>query len=176
MSLEDLSPPDRPARPSELDDPEAADPQAIWAYLRTAGSALKPRESNVEWYRDGGGGCIYASSGSSVAMFNVPIYLPQGAEVKNLRMYYNDTAVDNCVAWFTVYDDYGGVHEEWEISSSGDSGTGHVTTEEFSHMIDYSLYSYVINWRPNELGTACRYAGSLSTMLRRWGRPTYPRC
>lgn len=162
LSPEDLSPPDRPATLSDLDDPEVADPQATWAYLRTAGSALKPRESNVEWYREGGGGCIYASSGSSVAMFNVPIYLPQGAEVNHLRMYYNDTAAaTNCVAWFTVYDDYGEVHEEWEISSSGDAGPGYVTTEEFSHTVDYSLYSYVINWRANELGTDMQVCGFL---------------
>jgi hypothetical protein len=162
MSLEGLSPPDRPATPSSLDDPEAADPQAIWAYLRTAGSALKPRESSVEWYGvPDKAGCIYASDGSASAIFNAPVYLPQGAEVNNLRMYYNDTAVENCVAWFTVYDDYGEVHEEWEISSSGDSGTGYVTTEAFSHMVDYSLYSYVINWRPNELGTSMQVCGFL---------------
>lgn len=163
MSLEGLSPPDRPATLSDLDDPEAADPQATWARLRTAGSALKPRESSVEWYGvPAAAGCIYASSGSASAIFNVPVYLPQGAEANYLRMYYNDTAAaTNCTAWFTVYDDHGNVHEEWMIASIGDSGAGNAVTEEFAHTIDYSLYSYVINWRPNELGTDMQVCGFL---------------
>ena len=154
-----LSPPDRPESPSDLDEPGAGDPQATWANLRVAGSALKPRESNVEWYGAGGGGCIYAAGGSSAAMFNVPVYLPQGAEVNYLRMHYYDSVSANAAAWFTVYDQDGQVYEEWEVTSTGDGGTGQSVTAEFSHTVNYDLYSYVINWRPNELSSGMQVCG-----------------
>ena len=159
VDLQALSPPDRPETASDLDEPEAADPQATWAYLRVAGSALKPRESNVEWYGAGGGGCIYAASGSTSATFNVPVYLPQGSEVNHLRFYYSDTAATNSMAWFTVYDLYGQIHAEWPVASTGDAGTGYATTAEFSHTVNYDSYSYVINWRPNELGSDMQVCG-----------------
>ena len=114
----------------------------------------------MEWYGAGGGGSIYATSGSANAVFNVPVCLPNGATIEYFRMYYNDTnSSTNCRAWFTVYDLYGDVIEEWGISSSGDSGTGFRTTDAFSHTIDYSLYSYVINWRPYDLGSDMQVCG-----------------
>lgn len=151
------TPPDQPARVDAVD----AEPAATYnASLRISGAAVKPRESNVEWTGVGGaGGCIYASSGSTNAVFNTPLYLPQKATIKYFRMYYNDqNASKNCSAWFTVYDLYGVVVEEWGISSSG-TGKTYVTTSEFTHEIDYDLYSYVVNWRPYELGSDMQVCG-----------------
>jgi hypothetical protein len=151
------SPPDQPA---VVDAADVEVAQTYNAYLRIAGAALKPRESNVEWSGVGGaGGCIYASSGSSNAVFNAPVYLQQGATVKYFRMYYNDqNASTNCSASFTVYDLYGVVADEWDVSSSG-TGKTFVTTSEFTHTVDYGYYSYVVNWRPYDLGTDMQVCG-----------------
>lgn len=130
------------------------------ASLRLSGATLKPRESNVEWSGAGGGGCISASSGSTLSVFNVPVTLPNGSEIFYFRMYYKDTNNStNSRSWFTVYDLYGATVEEWGVDSSGDSGNGYVTTEKFKHTVDYSKYSYVINWRPNELGLDMQVCG-----------------
>lgn len=129
-------------------------------FFRISGSALKPRESSVEWTGSGGGGCIYASSGSTFAVFNVPVTLPQGSKISYFRMYFNDTNVSiDSAAWFTVYDLYGSMVAEWGVNSSGSAGNGYQTTSEFSHTIDYDLYSYVINWRPNDLGADMQICG-----------------
>ena len=155
-----LSPPDLSSLPSGLD--EAATPlQTYNAYLRIAGAALKPRESSVEWTGvAGAGGCVYASSGNESAVFNAPVYLPQGATVKYFRMYYDDThASSNSSAWFTVYDLYGVVQDEWGVSSNGDGGQNYGTTAEFTHTVDYASYSYVVNWRPYELGSDMQVCG-----------------
>jgi hypothetical protein len=152
-----LSPPDRPDAVDALDSEIN---QSYNASVRIAGSALKPRESNVEWRGvTGAGGCIYASSGSEVAVFSMPVYLPQGATLRYFRMYYNDQhASKNCSAWLTVYDLYGEVEEEWGVASSG-TGKTYATTSQLSHEIDYALHSYVINWRPNELGSDMQVCG-----------------
>ena len=151
-----LSPPDS----ANVESPEAI----LASYdsnLRFSGAVLKPRESYVEWTGvSGAGGCIYASSGSSNAVFNTPVQLPQGAVVKYFRMYYNDTNVDtNSTAWFTVYDWYGVVQVEYGVVSSGSSGTSYATTAEITQTIDYSMYSYVINWRPYDLGSDTQVCG-----------------
>jgi len=151
------SPPDQPHRVDPLD----ADAQVTYnAYLRVAGSALKPRESNVEWSGAGGGGCIFASAGSIWAVFNTPIYLAQGSTVKYIRMYYDDTNVNlNSCAWFTVYNRYGSIVQENGVCSTGSAGNGYSTSTEFTRTIDYSLYSYVINWRPYDLGSDTQVCG-----------------
>ena len=153
------SPPDRVSL-AGVADAEAMD-ATYNAYLRIVGAALKPRESNVEWTgASSAGGCIYASSGFASAVFNVPVTLPQGATVKYVRMYYHDTnASVNSSGWFTVYDLYGQVVDEWQMDSSGDTGNGYVTTAEFTHTIDYGSYSYVLNWRPNDLGASMQICG-----------------
>ena len=155
------------ADPGSPPDTYAASPaaeteiaQTYNAFLRISGAVLKPRESTVDWYGAGGGGCLYASAGSTFATFNTPIYLPQGSTVKFLRMYYNDTNADkNSHAWFTVYDLYGQIVLEMGAASTGSSGNGYATTEEFTHTINYDSYSYVVNWRPNDLGSDMQVCG-----------------
>ncbi len=150
------SPPDKPNAIDPLDAKEA---NPYDSELRVAGATLKPRQSDVEW-DCGTGGMVYASSGDYTTVFNVPLYLPQGATVEYLRMYYYDTnSSENCIGWFTVYDLFGSVVEEFHVYSSGDSGNNFTTTSEFSHTIDYSQYSYVLNWRPNELGSDMQLCG-----------------
>lgn len=149
-----------PDRPTTIDGADASPAQSYNAFLRISGAALKPRESDVEWYGAGGGGCIYASSGNLNAVFNTPVYLPQGATVKYMRLYYNDTnASTNSTAWFTVYDLYGQLVLEKSASSTGGSGTGYATTLELTHTVNYESYSYVVNWRPNELGNDMQVCG-----------------
>ena len=152
-----ISPADRAAAPDALN---AAPTQGYDSYLRIAGSALKPRESTVDWSGSGGGGCIFASAGSTYAVFNTPVYLPQGATVKYMRMYYNDTNDTlNSSAWFTVYDLYGDIVGEYGVNSSGDTGNGYATTTEFTQTVDYANYAYVVNWRPYDLGSDTQICG-----------------
>ena len=131
------------------------------SYLRISGAALKPRESNVEWRGvSGRGGCVYAESGNEEAVFNTPVYLPQGSVVKFLRMYVNDTheTIDS-TAWFSVYDLYGVLVEEHDVSSSGISGTGYATTLEFTTTVNYDAHSYMVNWRPKVIGDVMQICG-----------------
>jgi hypothetical protein len=156
---EDLSPPDLPALPAGLDQIEEV--KNGLSSLRVAGSAMRPRDSDVEW---GHGphpneGCTFAISGVPARCWTTPLYLPQGATVKHLRMYFNDTSSANSEGWFTVYDLYGVVVEEWDVQSSGSSGTSFRQTGEFTHTINYDSYSYVLKWRPNDTGTDMQLCG-----------------
>jgi hypothetical protein len=74
-------------------------------------------------------------------------------------MYYNDTSTNNSVGWFTQYDLYGDVVNEWNVSSTGDTGKGFRDSAAIDHEIDYQSYSYVLNWRPNVTGSAMQLCG-----------------
>ena len=148
------------AGPEDVGPEVAAPNQSYNATVRISGSALKPRESYVEWSGvSGAGGCIYATSGNPLAVLSTPVYLPEGSTIRYFRMYYNDQNVDtDASAWLTAYDLYGMVDVEWGVSTSG-TGKTYVTTEQLDHEIDYSLHSYMINWRPYELGSDMQVCG-----------------
>jgi hypothetical protein len=146
------------AGPVEVEDvaPAASLPLAA---IRVAGSVFKPRNSSVGWASTGGGGSIYASSGSPSETWNVPVYLPQGSIVDRIRMYYYDTSSSNCMGWFTVYDLNGNIVDEWSVTSSGSGGNGYNDSDPINHTINYTAFSYVLNWRPLQLGTTMRLNG-----------------
>lgn len=127
--------------------------------IRIAGSTLRPRESDVDYSVGDGGGCVYAGAGSSETIWNTPIWLPPGARVHSVRLYYYDASAANAIGWFTIYDLYGNIVDEWSVSSVGSSGNGFQDTVVIDHNIDYSVYSYAVNWRPEVIGEAMQLCG-----------------
>lgn len=154
-----FSPADLPAtavqdvRPSSPDAPDAL---VSW---RITGSALKPRQNDVSYTINANGSCTYVTSGSTFTTWNVAPMLPQGAVVSTMRIYYYDTSASNSLAWFTVYDLYGNIVQEWSVSTSGNLGNGFNDTSPINHTIDYSLYSYLLNWRPIVTGATMQLCG-----------------
>lgn len=126
---------------------------------RVVGSALKPRENNVSYSVDSNGGCAYVTAGSNFTVWNTPIHLPNGSVIDTLRMYFNDTSGFDSTGWFTVYDLYGTIEDEWNVSSTGSLGSSFTDSGPINHTIDYSVYSYVINWRPNVTGSTMQLCG-----------------
>ena len=151
-----LSPPDLPLRIDPLDSEERV---SYNAFIRVAGSVLRPRESDVDWGVNNQGGCLYAVSGDQYTWFNTPFYLEQGSTIKYFRMYYNDqNASSNSFAFLTIYDLFGNVVDEFGVSSNG-TGENYATTAEFEHVVDYDTYSYVINWSSYSLGSTQQVCG-----------------
>lgn len=154
--------PARAASSAGLDPvrPESEAPSGLLIEsLRIAGSALRPRVSSDGTAVNLDGGCIYNSSGSATGVLNVPLQLPEGANVLTLRMYYFDTSASNSTAWFTVYDLYGSIVEEFSVASAGNAGNSFNDSAPIDHLIDPSLYSYVLNWRPTVAGATMQLCG-----------------
>jgi hypothetical protein len=122
-------------------------PVLVEGQIRIAGSVLRPRGSEPT-FSSTAGGCIYALT-EGWQVWNAPVYLPQGAMVTQMRFYFSDgSASADSWAWFTAYDYQGFVEDEWGAPSFGSTGSGYVTIEDINHVIDYTQYSYVVNWRP----------------------------
>lgn len=156
IAPERLSPPDSLNLPNQVEAPEAISALVSW---RVTGSALKPRENDVSYTVNGNGSCTYVTAGDASTVWNIEPDLPQGTTVDTLRMYYYDTSGSNSSAWFTVYDLYGTIIQEWPVYSSGNSGNSFYDSVAINHTIDYSVYSYLINWRPNVSGSTIQLCG-----------------
>ena len=76
-----------------------------------------------------------------------------------MRFYFYDGDASDSWAWFTVYDYEGFVEDEWGARSFGNTGSGYVTIEPINHVVDYSTYSYVVNWRPVVPGSTMKVCG-----------------
>ena len=154
-AAESFSPPDVPLVPNEEDIIEGGG-LISW---RVTGATLKPRENDVSYTVNGDGSCAYVTAGDASTVWNTPLHLPNGSVVDTLRMYYYDTSASNTTAWFTVYDLYGGIVDEWAVSSSTSGGNSFNDSAQINHTIDYSVYSYVINWRPIVTGSTLQLCG-----------------
>lgn len=141
-----------------VSEPEPAD-LGVLRSLRFAGSVLRQRTSADGTDVNVTGGCIYNSSGSSFGVLNTPVFLPDGATVETLRMFYYDTSASDSTGWFTVYDLYGAIVQEFPVSSSGTPGNSFNDSLPIGHVIDHSIYSYVLNWRPNVAGATMQLCG-----------------
>jgi hypothetical protein len=125
-------------------------PTAVWnKSLRYVGNTLKPRENDVNYSVLGQGGCVHVISGDVYEVWNVPLTLPEGVQVQWLRMYTYDADAGTAMrGWFTKYDLYGNIVQEWPVASA-DGGYNYADVQIVpAETIDYSAYSYVINWQP----------------------------
>lgn len=143
--------------PADLSEADAV--TAVWDH-RIVGSTLKPRVNDVSYATNGSGGCAYVTAGSAFTVWNTPIIVPDGANVQYLRIYVNDTSASNIQGWFSIYDLFGGLVQEFGIASSGTPGETWFDTPAINHVIDYSLYSYVVNMRPNGTGSTLQFCGA----------------
>ena len=151
-----FSPPDGPAANNLVEEVVEGGGLVSW---RATGSALKPRENDVSYTYSGGGGCSYVTAGDASTVWNTPIHLHNGSVIDTLRMYYYDTSGSNTTAWFTIYDLYGSIVDEWNVSSSNNVGNSFSDSSQINHTIDYSVYSYMINWRPIVSGSSIQLCG-----------------
>ncbi len=156
ISAAALSPPDRPDF-----DPNRPDtvPELLSNVVsqRITGYVFRPSNSITGFAPSSG--CIYATSNAHIN-FNTPLYLPQGAEIRQVRMFFYDaSATHNSTAWLMVHDLYGDSDLFWNVSSTGSFGYGFNDTSLIGHTVDYNLYSYTLIWRPVITGDTMRLCG-----------------
>ena len=128
-------------------------------YYHATGSALRPRDSAVEWNSSGTGGCLYQVSGNANVIYNLHLDIPDGARIDYLRIYYYDTSASDSYSWVTRYDDSGGLSDVTSIASTGTAGYGTALSPLIEHVVDNVNYNYVLNWRPYANGSTMMLCG-----------------
>lgn len=153
--------PTAPAAPEPTVAASEPEPESLGLLRswRVAGSVLRERNSADGFDVSGSGGCIYNTTGSAFGVFNTPVDLPNGTVIEIVRMYYHDTSASNSTGWFTIYDLYGNIVDEFSVLSAGSTGYSFSDTAAINHVIDHTLYSYVLNWRPVVAGATMQLCG-----------------
>lgn len=129
-------------------------------YLNVSGSALRPRNSSVDWSSTGSGGCLYTTAGDPYVIFNLHLNIPNGARIDYLRLYSYDTSTtNNAVAFVTQYDGAGGYNDITFVKSDGAAGYGTTLSPYIGHIVDAQNEAFVLNWRPEEAGETMRLCG-----------------
>jgi hypothetical protein len=123
---------------TEVPAPESApaDAPAVQSWWRVVGSTLRPRVNDVSYTTNTSGGCVYVTAGSASTVWNTPLWIPDGATVQYLRIYINDTSASNISAWFSIYDLFGGLVQEWPVTYSGTPGEAWYDTGAINHVIN----------------------------------------
>ena len=122
------------------DEPDS--PLATFSYYTVLGVQLQPRVSATS-FAYGSNGCLYVTAGSDNRLL-FPLLIPQGSEIKYLRVYYNDTnAGTDLTAWLTRYEPGQSSTDLISVTSSGSGGYGTSLSAELFEVFDsgvgYSL-------------------------------------
>jgi hypothetical protein len=136
------------------DAPTADSPSAIFSYHHILGSALRPRSSSST-FAYGGNGCIYVTGGSEIR-FQFPVTLPEGSEIRYVRIYYNDAATQNVTVWPVLHGlGLGFVHRQWGLRngalSSAQRDRRQLRQLHRGLRLGYDRQHATDLWRPDQL-------------------------
>ena len=123
---------------------EADSPLATFSYYTVVGMQLQPRVSGTGYGYDFNG-CLHISAGTDNRL-TFPLLIPDGSEVKYLRIYYNDTnAGTDLTAWLTRYDPGISATDLTSVTSTGSGGYGTALSPELTEIFDSGLnYSIIV--------------------------------
>jgi hypothetical protein len=133
--------------------------QAGTQYLHLSGSAFIQMYSDVE-YTYYSGGCVYHSAGSASHTFmNLGLILPSGSRINSMRFYYYDTSATDSTLRLRQMND----GDEWvdvaSLDSTGTAGLSYRSISGLDYLVDYTNYSYVLQYQGNVIGNTMRFCG-----------------
>lgn len=145
--VESVTGPDMPAAPA-----------ASLSYYKIIGTAFDPRTSATT-YAYNFNGCVYETGGTD-NRFIAPLLLPDGATIKFLRLYYNDTnAAGDITAWITKYAPGQSSVDVTSVTSTGSAGYGETLSPEITEEVDLVNWAYTIVIAPNANAVSNSFCG-----------------
>jgi hypothetical protein len=129
-------------------------------YMHVAGSTFVPLYKGTD-PTYAAGGCTYSASANvGDAYFNFPLMLPPGSRINSLRFYYNDTAATDGTLRIRRMDDGNPYSEVTTVSSTGSGGIGYSSVTGLNYEVDYSNYSYVLQYFATVTGSTMQLCGA----------------
>ncbi len=119
-------------------------PDLSFSYYKVIGTAFHPRMS-TSTYSYSSNGCMYQNGGADFR-FQAPLVLPEGSEIKYVRIYYLDTLATDMTVWLTRYEPGQANLDLVSVQSSGSGGYGTVLSALITQTVDMATYAYVLTW------------------------------
>jgi hypothetical protein len=116
--------------------PDPAAPDATSYFLFLSANTFVPYDDDMN-YEYGGSGCVYRVSGASFMEHSVE--LPQGAEISQVRLYFNDSnVVYNAEVQLWAFPGDGTNAKLVDLETAGTPGQDYLDSAPFSHRVDNS--------------------------------------
>ncbi|KAB2962680.1 MAG: hypothetical protein F9K18_09490 [Thermoanaerobaculia bacterium] len=144
---------------SDAGQPDSSDaPEGVtFSYYSVLGMQLQPRVSATGFGYDFNG-CLHISAGTDNRL-TFPLLIPDGSEVKFLRIYYNDTnAGIDLTSWLTRYSPGQTSTDLTSVNSTGSGGYGTTLSPELFEIFDSSV-NYSIIVATNTTDTSAQICG-----------------
>jgi uncharacterized repeat protein (TIGR01451 family) len=119
-------------------------PDLSFSYYKVIGTAFQPRES-TSTYAYTTNGCMYQNGGPTFR-FQAPLILPEGSEIKYVRIYYLDTVATDMTVWLSRYEPGQTNLDLVSVVSTGSGGYGTILSPLITHTVDMATYAYVLTW------------------------------
>jgi len=133
-----------------------------FSYYHVAGTTLKPRSSTTDFAYDGSG-CAHVTAGAGTGLImNTELHLPEGAVIKYLRVYYNDTNAASGVAGFLTRYAPGTAAADLVSAASTAAfagGFGFVVSSELTEIVNTTSYAYTLIGWPGAASVANQICG-----------------
>jgi hypothetical protein len=137
-------------------------PQQLFRYYQVSGATLRGRNSTTGYAYDGLG-CSFVTAGTGAGrILNTELPLPDGAVIKYLRVYYNDTnALNGVEGYITRYQPGTGTADLIHTGSSDAfaGGYGFVVSAEITETVTNVPYAYTLIGWPDAVGSANQICG-----------------
>lgn len=135
-------------------------PTATFKYYTVSGATLRGR-STAAGHSYFGMGCTYGTNAADL-IFNTELPIPDGATIKYLRVYYNDTSATGLVrGYITRYQPGQATTDLVTVASTaaGASGYGFVVSAEITEIADNTDYAYTLIGWPSEASSSTQICG-----------------
>lgn len=137
-------------------------PQATFSYYQVADATLRGRNSTTGYAYDGNG-CSHVTAGTGTGrILNTELLLPDGAVIKYLRVYYNDTNASSGVeGYITRYQPGVAAVDLVHVGSSDafSGGYGYVVSTEITETVNNTDYAYTLIGWLDEVNVANQICG-----------------
>jgi len=137
-------------------------PSQTFHYYTVSGATMRGRSSNINYTYDSSG-CIHLTSGSGLNLIvNTELQLPDNAEIKYLRVIYQDTSGSGSVAGYITR--YGpGLDANDLVTAASTSGFaggyGFVVSQEITETVNNASYAYTLIGFPSSASGNLRICG-----------------
>jgi hypothetical protein len=130
---------------------------STFSYYMVPGSAFHGKSSTAA-YAYVSAGCIYSTSAAE--QFIAELHIPNGSEIKYLRIYYRDTnATELVTGYITSISPGVSSLDLVNVSSTGSSGFGTAISVEKTETVDTSLYAYTLIFWPTIADNTIQFCG-----------------
>lgn len=141
----------------QADEVSALALNSYLSYYTVSGNSFRGKSSTATYQYDLAG-CVHSTSGG--VQFATELHIPNGSQIKFLRLFYRDTSASDTVTGYITAIKPGISSEDLvNVSSTGSGGYGTVLSPEITYTVDTTDEAYTLIFWPTIGDTTVEFCG-----------------